>query len=84
MIRTSTPKTEEVIDLDGPNGNVFYLMGTAKKYGRFLDMDYDKIIEEMTSSDYYNAVRVFDKYLGDYVVLETTNEELLYDPERYF
>jgi hypothetical protein len=77
MIKKKKTSRYETIDLDGPNGNVFYLLGTAKKYGRLIGSDYDKIIEEMTSGDYYNAVRVFNKYFGSFVVLETNNEELL-------
>lgn len=77
MIKKKKSSRYETIDLDGPNGNVFYLLGTAKKYGRLIGGDYDKIIEEMTSGDYYNAVRVFNKYFGSFVVLETNNEELL-------
>lgn len=77
MIKKKKTSRYETIDLDGPNGNVFYLLGTAKKYGQLIGGDYDKIIEEMTSSDYYNAVRVFNKYFGSFVVLETNNEELL-------
>ena len=77
MIKKKKSSRYETIDLDGPNGNVFYLLGTAKKYGQLVGVDCDKIIEEMTSGDYYNAVRVFNKYFGSFVVLETNNEELL-------
>ena len=60
---------EIVIDLTGPDGNVFVLMGTAKRFARQLDLDGDKIINEMQSSDYENAVQVFDKYFGSFVTL---------------
>jgi len=33
----------------------------------------------MKSGDYTNLVRTFDKYFGEFVILETTNEELLED-----
>ena len=36
---------EIVIDLTGPDGNVFVLMGTAKRFARQLDLDGDKIIK---------------------------------------
>ena len=58
-----------LIDLTGPDGNVFVLMGRAMQYARQLDLDGDKIINEMQSSDYENAVQVFDKYFGSFVTL---------------
>ena len=58
-----------VIDLTGPDGNVFVLMGKAKGVARDLDLDGNKIINEMMSSDYENAVKVFDDNFGDFVTL---------------
>ena len=76
MIReTTTPKN--VIDLDGPDGNAFALMGLAGSLATTLGLGGDKIITEMKSGDYKNLVKTFDEYFGSYVVLETTNEELL-------
>ena len=57
------------IDLTGPEGNVFYLMGTAKSYAKQCGFDGDKIIEEMKASDYENAINVFDSYFGSIVTL---------------
>ena len=61
--------SEITIDLTGPDGNVFVLMGKAKGFARDLDLDGNKIINEMMSSDYENAVQVFDKYFGSFVTL---------------
>ena len=61
---------EVVIDLTGPEGNAFTLLGYAKQFGRQLGLDYKAIQREMTSGDYENLVQVFDKYFGDFVVLE--------------
>jgi len=68
-----------IINLDGPDGNVFALMATAKGLAfRFgLEITPDELVAEMMSGDYVNAVKTFDKYFGSVVVLETTNEELL-------
>ena len=60
---------KRVIDLTGPEGNVFVLMGYAKQYAKQLDLDGDKIINEMTSSDYENAVKVFDNNFGSFITL---------------
>lgn len=61
---------EIVIDLTGPRGNAFYLLGTAKNLAITLDLDAGAIHEEMTASDYENLIQVFDKYFGDLVILE--------------
>jgi hypothetical protein len=59
-----------VIDLTGPQGNAFFLMGQASQYARQLGLNSDQIINEMKSGDYENLVQVFDRYFGDYVILE--------------
>ena len=74
------PNAPLVINLDGPDGNVFSLMSNAKRLARevgYRDSHLDIICEKMMSGDYANAVKTFDKYFGKYVILETTNEELL-------
>jgi hypothetical protein len=70
MIRDKKPIKELVIDLTGPEGNAFVLLGYAKKLANQLDLNYDIIRTEMTSSDYENLIQVFDKYFGEYVILE--------------
>jgi hypothetical protein len=35
-----------------------------------MGLNKNKIITEMKSGDYENLVLVFDKYFGDYVILE--------------
>ena len=60
------------IDLTGPNGNAFYLMGLAQKLGRQIglgDPTIDGIIEDMMSGDYENLLNIFDVYFGDFVDL---------------
>ena len=77
MIRP-TKNREFVINLDGPDGNAMVLMAYAKRFAR--DMGYasdEAILNNMKSGDYTNLVRTFDKYFGEFVILETTNEELL-------
>jgi hypothetical protein len=59
-----------VIDLTGPNGNAFYLLGTAKSLSKRIGLDFQKVSDEMTSGDYENLVNVFDKYFGSIVILE--------------
>jgi len=59
-----------VIDLTGPDGNAFALMGYATRFARQLGLDGSVITKEMRSGDYENLLQVFDKYFGDFVILE--------------
>ena len=70
MIRQKQQCSEIVIDLTGPNGNAFALMGFASKLAKQLGYDKSEIIDQMTSGDYENLVQVFDDYFGDFVILE--------------
>jgi len=69
MIRDRIDSTP-VIDLTGPQGNAFFLLGQAGQYARQLGLDGDQIIAEMKLGNYENLVQVFDRYFGDYVILE--------------
>ena len=63
------------VDLRGPDGNAYALLGYAKSLcSQLKDVDsqkYDwvKIQTEMTSGDYENLIEVFDEYFGDFVDL---------------
>ena len=70
MIRQKQPASKIVIDLNGPEGNVFVLLGYAKRFAKQLDWDDDRIIAEMASGDYDNLIEVFDDYFGGFVILE--------------
>ena len=64
------PKTNGIeIDLTGPQGNAFYLLGTAKKLANQLGLDGNEILNEMKSGDYENLLQVFDKNFGMFVTL---------------
>ena len=62
--------TPIVIDLTGPQGNVFFLIAQAKKFAKQLNLGGDEIVTQMMSGDYDNAVEVFDEYFGSFVILE--------------
>tara|TARA_R100000426_G_scaffold79815_1_gene57524 strand:- start:230 stop:439 length:210 start_codon:yes stop_codon:yes gene_type:complete len=64
------PKLE--IDLTGPEGNAYVLMGYARTWGRQLGWSQNKVdalIKVMMSSNYEVLVQVFDNHFGDYVTL---------------
>ena len=64
------------IDLDGTNGNAFYLLGTAQQLAKQCGLDDVMITEEMQSGDYMNLVKTMDKYFP-FVVFETNNPEYM-------
>lgn len=60
-----------VIDLTGPQGNAFSLLAQARRFARaYLETDGNDIVKEMQSGDYEHLVQTFDKYFGDFVILE--------------
>ena len=64
------PRSSKIeIDLTGPNGNAFMLMGIASKLSKQLGIDFEPIRDQMTSGDYENLLKVFDKNFGAYVNL---------------
>jgi len=70
MIREKLQSDEIVIDLTGPDGNAFVLFGYASRFAKQLGLDAGQVLEEMQSGDYENLVETFDRYFGDYIILE--------------
>ena len=59
-----------VIDLTGPEGNAFYLLGLARKLCKQLDLDTTQVYGEMTTGSYENLITAFDKHFGSIIDLE--------------
>jgi hypothetical protein len=57
------------IDLTGPQGNAYFLLGTADNLAKQLGLDAIQIKLEMMSGDYENLVQTFDNYFGRIVTL---------------
>lgn len=70
MIREKQPATEMVIDLTGPEGNAFVLLGYASRFAKQLGLEVNVVLDEMRAGDYENLIEVFDRYFGDFVILE--------------
>ena len=68
IIRNPEPRKRE-INLSGPQGNAYFLLGTATNFGKQLGLDVDSIIKDMESSDYEHLIKVFDKHFGSIVDL---------------
>ena len=72
-ILTKDTTRKQVIDLTGPQGNAFYILGTAMNLCKQLKLSSsrtEEILDEMKSSDYENLIKVFDKYFGLVIDLE--------------
>lgn len=76
-IRRIQPNGRPVFNLDGPEGNAFVLLGAAAMLCHELDLNRDEVFEKLQAGDYLNLLTVFDRYFGDYVDLETNNEEYI-------
>ena len=70
MIKNKPNRTGPTeIDLTGPDGNAFVLMGYAQQYAKQLERDPKPILAEMQSGDYENLLAVFDREFGEFVTL---------------
>ena len=69
MIREKQQQTGPIIvDLTGPDGNAYALMGLANRLAKQLG--FKSPTEEMMRGDYEHLLEVFDKNFGDFVILE--------------
>jgi hypothetical protein len=69
MIKSKKQSLGIEIDLTGPDGNAFMLIGTATKLARQLGLDGKAIQAEMMQGDYEHLVATFDKHFGSFVTL---------------
>tara|TARA_B100001057_G_scaffold76104_1_gene70814 strand:- start:3806 stop:4033 length:228 start_codon:yes stop_codon:yes gene_type:complete len=73
MIKSKETKSKGIeIDLTGPDGNAYVIMGYAKRFGKQIGMSdsyIKEMLEKMMSSDYENLIKVFDDEFGSVVTL---------------
>lgn len=69
MIKTKRKTSKIEIDLTGPQGNAFFLLGTGSKLAKQLGLDWNFISQEMQSGDYDNLIQVFDRHFEAFVTL---------------
>ncbi len=68
MIKSKENKGIE-IDLTGPQGNAFFLLGTAVNLARQLGLNSEEVCGKMKEGNYEHLVETFDNYFGDFVTL---------------
>ena len=59
---------EIIIDLNGPDGNAFVLLGIAKDLSHQNKFSWDSVYTEMTKSDYEHLIQVMENYFGDQIL----------------
>jgi hypothetical protein len=60
------------IDLSGPEGNAFVLLGMAENFAKQLgydELETSDLLTNMQSADYNHLVNVFDNAFGSFVTL---------------
>ena len=69
MIKSKKQSLGIEIDLTGPDGNAFMLVGKAGSLAKQLGLDAKAIQTEMMKGDYEQLVNTFDKHFGHFVTL---------------
>ena len=75
-IKKDKPFEKIKLDLTGQDGNVFVVIGLARKLANKIGLDVEPIQKDMMSSDYGNAIRVFEKHFGDFVDIEMDSKTM--------
>ena len=69
IVKKEDYATPRIIDLNGPDGNAYVLLGIAHGVLVQLDRDPEIFMQIMKAGDYGHLVRTFDEMLGDYFTL---------------
>jgi hypothetical protein len=70
MITNKRPKKTKIeIDLMGPKGNAFALLGIAKDLCHKTGIEWEPVKNEMTSGNYENLINVLDRHFGSIIVM---------------
>ena len=70
MITNTRPPVGNLsIDLRGPKGNAFALMGITKDILRQLGKDPEPVLNKMMEGDYEELLQVMEKEVGEFVIM---------------
>lgn len=62
-----------VVDLQGPQGNAFYLIGIAQSLAKtfcWSPEERDSLTNNMMSGDYEHLLHTLDRAFGEYIILQ--------------
>jgi hypothetical protein len=74
--------SRRMIDLNGPQGNAFYLLGLVSEAASRLKLSKYDITQRMMSGDYLNLVATFEYYFGSIYYLVLTEDMSVSDLEN--
>ncbi len=57
------------IDLTGPDGNAFVLMGIASNLAKQLGIDPEMINKEMMLGDYEDLLQTMEHHFGEHIIM---------------
>ena len=61
------PPRKMQLDLSGPEGNAFVILGTCRKLANQLGIDWEPIQKKAMSGDYENLLKIMDHHFGHYI-----------------
>ena len=61
---------KRVIDLNGPEGNAFCLLGTAMSLCKQIGLDVNAVLKDLKGGDYEHLITRFDYHFGMIIDLE--------------
>ena len=62
-------KEDIIIDLKGPEGNVYNLLAIAKDLSHINGFNWDSVYNELTKGrDYNNVITAMENYFGDQIL----------------
>jgi hypothetical protein len=62
-------KSKLEIDLSGPEGNAFMLMGMASRWAKQIGLNASEVTADMMSGDYEHLLSVMEKHFGDHIIM---------------
>ena len=69
IVKKQKTKGKIKIDLTGPDGNVFMLIGMASRWAKQMGLNASEISAEMMSGDYEHLLSVMEKHFGDHIIM---------------
>jgi hypothetical protein len=69
IVKKQKTKGKIKIDLTGPDGNAFMLIGMASRWAKQMGLNASEISAEMMSGDYEHLLSVMEKHFGDHIII---------------
>jgi len=69
IVKKQKTKGKIKIDLTGPDGNAFMLIGMASRWAKQMGLNASEISADMMSGDYEHLLSVMEKHFGDHIIM---------------